>query len=200
MGRFRNSLTFTVSSNDNRIQSFVICNMTDDKGVSTAEVGSTTEAMDTDTNTASTSAFDFNQVQSLFCGSLDPLGIWREDPPPPGGFLDENGILQNGALMVGESLLRYTSAGDAVTTLFQAFQFGVKRQPEAPCLGKRKSPDSPYEWATYASVQADAAKIGSFLKALGVTQGLRVGLSGKNAPEYLTAVQGCFWAGATAVR
>lgn len=157
--------------------------------------------MDTEdnNNTGSTSTFDFTQVQSLFCGSLDPLGIWKQNPPPPSGFLSEDGILRNGALMVGESLLQYTSAGDAVTTLFQAFQYGVKRQPEAPCLGKRKSPDSPYEWATYASVQTDATKIGSFLKAIGVTRGKRVGLSGKNAPEYLTAVQGCFWAGATAV-
>ena len=174
--------------------------MSDGKVASAPDGGQTTEAPDSDTNTASTSAFDFHQVQSLFCGSLDPLGIWKADPPPPGGFLKDDGILRNGALMDEEELLQYTTAGEAVTTLFQAFQYGVKRRPEAPCMGKRKSADSPYEWATYASVQADAAKIGCFLQALGVTRGQRVGLSGKNAPEYLTAVQGCFWAGATAVR
>ena len=189
------------SSRDKQISSLRSVQMNADKVASAAEVGSTTEAVDTeDNNTASTSAFDCNQGQSIFCGSLDPLGIWKQDPPPPGGFLNDDGILRNSALKVGENLLQYTSAGGAVTTLFQAFQYGVKRQPDSPCLGRRTSADTPYEWSSYASVQTEAAKIGSFLKSLGVTRGQRVGLSGKNAPEYLTAVQGCFWAGATAVR
>ena len=145
-----------------------------------------------------------DQIQSLFCAVLDPFtkGLVEEpqEPPAPAGFM-QDGILRNGASKPGEELLQYTSAGESITTLYQSFEFGAQRQPDAPCLGKRPSATAPsYEWVSYASVRTDAEKIGSYLKDLGVEPGQRIGLSGKNAPEYLTAIQGCFWAGATAVR
>jgi len=172
-------------------------------------------------------SFDFDYLQSLVCGAIDPFinGITtttpKEAPPPPAGFWqapipketddDDNNnssscsrddvpTLRNSDLQEGEDLVRYTTAGESVKTLFQSFEWGVKRNPRAPCLGKRKTATSPYTWKTYGQIQVEAEKIGIYLKSLGVTQGQRVGFSGKNAPEYLTAIQGCFWAGATTVR
>lgn len=144
------------------------------------------------------SAFDFNHVSQMFCGAFDPFVTLKEEPPPPAGFWHEE-TLRNGAMKGGEDLLKFTTAGDSVKTLFQTFEYGVQRNPQAPCLGKRTSPTSPYSWKTYSQIQSEAENIGSFLKSVGVTPGQRVGLSGKNAPEYLTAIQGCFWAGATTV-
>jgi AMP-binding enzyme len=146
-------------------------------------------------------AFDFQYLQSLVCGVIEPLmNTPIEEPPPPAGFWHETESLRNAGLKVDEDLRRYTTAGESVKTLFQTFEFGVKRDPAAPCLGKRKSDTAPYSWKTYQDIQSEAERIGRFLKGLGVSPGQRVGLSGKNAPEYLTAIQGCFWAGATTVR
>ena len=167
-------------------------------------------------------SFDFDYLQSWVCGAIDPfINVItttnpKEAPPPPAGFWqaptpkqndDANSsssndvpTLRNSDLQEGEDLVRYTTAGESVKTLFQSFEWGVKRNPRAPCLGKRKTATSPYTWKTYGQVQVEAEKIGIYLKSLGVTQGQRVGFSGKNAPEYLTAIQGCFWAGATTVR
>ena len=170
-------------------------------------------------------SFDFDSLHSWVCGAMDPFinGIMtttpKETPPPPAGFwqppapkqnegdddnnstsTDDVPTLRNSDLQVGEDLVRYTSAGESVKTLFQSFEWGVKRNPRAPCLGKRKTAKSQYTWKTYGQIQIEAEKIGIYLKGLGVTQGQRVGFSGKNAPEYLTAIQGCFWAGATTVR
>jgi AMP-binding enzyme len=170
-------------------------------------------------------SFDFDSLQSWVCGAIDPFinGMMtttpKETPPPPAGFwqpptpkqnegdddnnstsTDDVPTLRNSDLQVGEDLVRYTSAGESVKTLFQSFEWGVKRNPRAPCLGKRKAAKAHYTWKTYGQIHIEAEKIGIYLKGLGVTQGQRVGFSGKNAPEYLTAIQGCFWAGATTVR
>ncbi len=173
--------------------------MSDDTGAIT-QVDATGAVEPKDEEKRTASAFDYSHIQSLICGAFDPFVSLKEKPLLPGGFLDKNGILRNDALKHDEPLLQYTSAGESVATLFQAFEYGVQRNPDAPCLGKRKSVDSPYEWVSYASVQADASKIGTFLKSLGLARGERVGLSGKNAPEYLTAIQACFGAGITTVR
>jgi hypothetical protein len=164
------------------------------------EEGATTTAA---SSSAPSSAFDLDHIQSLICGAFDPFITLKEDPPPPAGFIRQEGdtfLCTNGASKPDEPLLQYTSAGPSVATLYQSFEYGVQRNPQAPCLGKRPtSTSASYEWATYEKVQADAAKLGSYLKDLGVTPGQRVGLSGKNAPDYLTAIQACFWAGATTV-
>jgi len=177
----------------------------------------TTDAGSTPTNSTTELPFglDVEYLQSLVCGAIEPFmnppTIEEKEPPPPAGFWNpikeetkeeqkEGKVLRNSSLMAEEDLIHYTSAGESVKTLFQTFEYGVKRNPRAPCLGKRKSEMSLYTWKTYSQIQSEAEKIGMYLKNLGIIPGQRVGLSGKNSPEYLTAIQGCFWAGATTVR
>lgn len=118
------------------------------------------------------------------------------DGSPPATVSGE-GIVRNS--IVAQELTKYTTAGDSVKTLYDTFQFGVKRNPSAQCLGKRKDIESPYDWKTYQGVSDEAASLASYLKKLGVNPNDRVGLSGKNAPEYLTAILSCFNAGITTV-
>jgi len=114
---------------------------------------------------------------------------------PPGVVND--GILRNSSAV--EGLLNYTSAGEECKTLYDTFGFGVKRNPSADCLGKRKSIDTPYEWKSYKEIQDEVAALGAYMASLGIEKNDRVGLSGKNAPEYLTGIVGCFYAGITTV-
>lgn len=150
-------------------------------------------------------AFDLSQAlknpAALFCGtdfqfdSKDwvPSAFQKKTPPPPPAGIFEAGILRNSAS--SRELLKFTSAGEEAQTLYESFQYGVQRNPQAKCLGKRGADQ--YEFKTYEQIAKEAAKIGSYLKGIGITSQQRVGVSGKNSPEYLTALQGCFWAGAT---
>jgi hypothetical protein len=133
------------------------------------------------TTTKSSSAFDFDHVQSLICGACDPFVALKEDPPSPVGFVQEHGA---------ELFLPFTPAEESsVATLLQSFESGAKANLY-------------YEGATYASIQADSTYLGSFFKDMGGTPGQRIGLSGKDALlEYLTAIQeACYSACATTVR
>jgi len=125
------------------------------------------------------------------CGSGE-----TNDAAAPSGVV-KDGVLRNASSP--DELVKYASAGAELKTLYDTFEYGVKRNPSAECLGKRKSIDSPYEWKTYKEIQSEVAAVGSYLVSLGIKENERVGLSGKNAPEYLTAIVGCFYAGITTV-
>mmetsp|Transcript_31176 Transcript_31176/g.47738 ORF Transcript_31176/g.47738 Transcript_31176/m.47738 type:complete len:645 (-) Transcript_31176:194-2128(-) len=125
------------------------------------------------------------------CGSSE-----TNDAAAPSGVV-KDGVLRNASSP--DELVKYASAGAELKTLYDTFEYGVKRNPSAECLGKRKSIDSPYEWKTYKEIQSEVAAVGSYLVSLGIKENERVGLSGKNAPEYLTAIVGCFYAGITTV-
>jgi long-chain acyl-CoA synthetase len=144
-------------------------------------------------------SFDMQHIQSIFCGAFDTGAaedVEEEAKTPPGTFVEKD-ILRNS--LCKEELVKYTSAGDSVVTLYETFQHGVQRDPSADCMGKRADADSPYVWKSYQAIQQEAASVGSYLKELGIAPNQRIGLSGKNAPEYLTALLGCFVAGTTTV-
>lgn len=127
------------------------------------------------------------------CGARHGNDEERSDP----GVV-KDGIIRNAGLTT-DKLLEFTSAGEDIKTLFDTFQFGVARNPKADALGKRKDINSPYEWKTFEEVSQEADALGSFLAKLGLKRCDRVGLSGKNAPEYLTAINGCFQGAFTTV-
>lgn len=138
-------------------------------------------------------------IKALFCGGGGNANAVDdgEDKTSPFAAFTDDGFLRNS--ICNENLIQFTSAGESVNTLYESFQFGVNRDPKSDCMGKRADNSSPYVWKSYGHVKLEAEAIGSFLKGLGIEPNDRVGLSGKNAPEYLTAIQGCFHAGATTV-
>ena len=139
--------------------------------------------------------------QGIECGAAGADGVERfaeadDEDAEPEAFV-KDGILRNSHCQ--EKLTEYTSIGDEAKTLYETFQYGVNRNPKGDCTGKRADINSPYVWKSYEEVAAEAKALGSFLKGLGINANETVGLSGKNAPEYLTAIQGCFHYGITTV-
>lgn len=78
-----------------------------------------------------------------------------------------------------------------VSTLYEAFQRGVRVSTNGPCLGTRPGPDQPYVWQTYAEVNQRLENFGSGLSTLGLDAGARVGFYAKNCAEWVIGAQAC---------
>jgi long-chain acyl-CoA synthetase len=144
-------------------------------------------------------SIDFKSIdlKAIFCGVDTGVFDADDEQAPPSAIITDEGFVRNS--LCKENLIQFTSAGEDVKTLYATFQYGANRDPKSDCMGKRADVSSPYVWKSYEDIQVEAAALGSFLKGLGIQPNDRVGLSGKNTPEYLTAIQGCYHAGVTTV-
>lgn len=71
--------------------------------------------------------------------------------------------------LIGDGPL-VTVPPQGTTTLYEAFQHGLKISAHRPCLGSRPAGDTPYQWLTYAEVAARVANVASGLISLGIRQ------------------------------
>lgn len=81
-----------------------------------------------------------------------------------------------------------------VTTLFEAFLFGLEKSNNGRCLGYRPSKGAPYEFLSYAAVYKKSREIGSALiNFLGQKPGnsTHIGIYAKNCPEWSITSLGC---------
>jgi long-chain acyl-CoA synthetase len=81
---------------------------------------------------------------------------------------------------------------NGVTTLYELFQYGVKKFAGEKCLGYRPVTDGSvgdYEWLTYADTAERVEGIASGLAGLGLSAGDRVGVYGVNCCEWMIAMQ-----------
>uniref|UniRef100_A0A9J2P5Q8 Long-chain-fatty-acid--CoA ligase n=1 Tax=Ascaris lumbricoides TaxID=6252 RepID=A0A9J2P5Q8_ASCLU len=81
-----------------------------------------------------------------------------------------------------------------VVTLYDLFMKGLNLNPHGQCLGYRPAPKQPYRFLTYTEVFQHARDFGSALiTKVGLTPGneTRVGIYGKNGPQWFMTAFGC---------
>ena len=79
-------------------------------------------------------------------------------------------------------------------TILEAFRHGAAISNGGICLGWRKTPSLPYQWATYEEVIVRAKNFGSGLISMGLSAGVHsmVGIYSRNCPEWIVAEQGVY--------
>ncbi|XP_074648180.1 long-chain-fatty-acid--CoA ligase 5-like isoform X2 [Tubulanus polymorphus] len=79
------------------------------------------------------------------------------------------------------------------TTIYEAFERGLRESGNGPCLGVRKDGKGPYEWINYQEVKTAAQHFGSgLLKDWHlVGQGTNIGIYSKNRPEWFFVDLAC---------
>ncbi|KAL7058624.1 hypothetical protein AAHC03_013158 [Spirometra sp. Aus1] len=91
---------------------------------------------------------------------------------------------------------------DNVNSVFNLLQNTVARFPDRPFLGRRSSPDGPYEWVNYKQAYETILLCGSGLlqlKSVASNSSNCVGLYATNCPEWLISELGCWAYGLVAV-
>ncbi|OSX70295.1 hypothetical protein BU14_0810s0006 [Porphyra umbilicalis] len=85
--------------------------------------------------------------------------------------------------------------GETIRTTFDFVARFAKKQPTAKCLGWRPinaaGEAGPYTFHTYNKVHQTALRLGSALVASGLVKGDRVGVYGKNCPNWSMAQMAC---------
>ncbi|BHF68392.1 Carboxypeptidase N catalytic chain [Sparganum proliferum] len=91
---------------------------------------------------------------------------------------------------------------DSVHSVFNLLQNSVARFPDRPFLGRRSSPNGPYEWVTYKQAYETILLCGSgllHLKSVASNSSNCVGLYATNCPEWFISELGCWAYGLVAV-
>jgi len=111
-------------------------------------------------------------------------------------------IVFDGRELKGESHIRrslsaqsgpFVAPSNKATTLYDNFQYSVRKFPNRPCLGERVVGNDgqigPYVWQSYKQVSERALRLGAALAHLGVTPKSCVGVYSANRPEWVIADQ-----------
>ncbi|XP_054454365.1 long-chain-fatty-acid--CoA ligase 5 isoform X1 [Anoplopoma fimbria] len=82
---------------------------------------------------------------------------------------------------------------DDATTIYEAFQRGLRVSGNGPCLGYRKT-GRPYQWLMYKQVSDRAEHLGSGLlhKGLKPNSDTFIGIFAQNRPEWIIGEQACY--------
>uniref|UniRef100_A0A0K0F7J9 Long-chain-fatty-acid--CoA ligase n=1 Tax=Strongyloides venezuelensis TaxID=75913 RepID=A0A0K0F7J9_STRVS len=123
---------------------------------------------------------------------LPPKGVSREHQSIE--VTGEIGVFKSALLEKDEDLYVETTI-PAVTTLYEAFEYGLaKKGRNNKCLGYHETKTAPYKWYTYGEVEDMARNIGNALvQKLGVnpSNDSHIGIYSMNCPEWAITALGC---------
>lgn len=142
----------------------------------------------------STEAFDFDEQL------LNDTAVYAQMVPSEGddaatGNEDSTAILRN--VDAKDGVVNFKIGCE---TVWELFQHGFKKFPEADCYGTRsfeygedgKVTRGPYQWLSYAQVDERARNAGLGLRALGLNSGDNIGIYAVNRTEWMLTALGAY--------